>query len=150
MVSLPESSSDHKSVQIHMQIRIPPEPHKSTAKINWTQFQNNINALPTELPVINCTNDIDHLVESITTDITSAIEAATTKKPSNEFYKLDPHVRILTRNEKNRARKIWQTTRRHFDKIIMNRAETALNNYLNDKRQECWINFFGNLTPEDN
>ena len=149
IVSLPELSSDHNPIQINIQIRTPPEPHKIITKTNWTQFQNNINALPTVLPNINCTNDIDNLVESITSDITSAIEAATTKKPANEFFKLDPHVRILTKN-KNRARKVWQTTRRHTDKIIMNRAQMALKNYLYDKRQESWSNFLGNLTPEDN
>ena len=68
-------------------------------------------------------------METITSEIKSAVDRATTNKSANEFYKLDPHVRILTTN-KNRARKIWQRTRRLEDKIIMNRAQQDLKDLL--------------------
>ena len=48
-----------------------------------------------------------------------------TKKYPNEFYKLDPHASILTKN-KNRARNTWLRTHRPEDKIIMNRAQQDL------------------------
>ena len=64
---------------------------------------------PPPPPQINTTDEIDLLVENITDEIKSAVDRATTKKPANEFYKLDLHVHILTTN-KNRARKDSQKT----------------------------------------
>ena len=86
---------------------------------------------PTSPLQIDSTNDIDLLVDTITHEIKSA----TTKKLSDESYKLDPHIRILTTN-KNRAIKIWQRTRRLEDKIIMNRAWQDLKDYLYKKRRD--------------
>ena len=64
-------------------------------------------------------------METITYEVKSAIDCATTKKPKNEFYKLDPHVHILTTN-KNRIRKVWQKRRKPEDKINMNRVTLHL------------------------
>ena len=146
--SVSELSSDHNPILIKLQIRLPPEPPKIIHKINWTQFHHLVNELPPPPPQINSTDEIDLLVECITDEIKSAVDRATTKKPANEFYKLDPHVRILTTN-KNRARKIWQRTHRPEDKIIMNRAQQDLKNYLYKKRQASWSDFLESLSQED-
>ena len=116
------SSSDHSPVILKLQIRLHPEPLKIVPRIDWIQFH-------------QLTNDIDLLVKTINSEIKSIVDCATTKKPVNEFYKFDPHVHILTTN-KNRARKVWQRYRSPEDKIIMNRAQQDLKDFLYRKRQD--------------
>lgn len=103
-------------------------PPKIFNGINWAQFQNNTYALPL-IPQIRSKDDIDRLIEKITNEIKHAFDRATTKSFYKEFYKFDADVRRLTTNE-NRTRKTWQRTRRISDKIIMNRAQQNLKNYL--------------------
>ena len=42
MATLKELSSDNNPLKMYTHIRVPPEPNKITAKINWTQFQKNL------------------------------------------------------------------------------------------------------------
>ena len=97
---------------------------------------------------MNRTNDIDFLVENINCEIKSAVDRAITKIPANEFYKWDPYVRILTTNI-NRAKEVLQWMRKPKDKIIMNRAQKDLKDYLYRKGWNSWSDFIEKLSPED-
>ena len=79
MHSLTKLSSNHNPVTLKLRIRLPPEPLKIASRINWTQFHQLTNNLPPSPPDINSTNDIDLLVETITSEIKSAIDCTTTK-----------------------------------------------------------------------
>ena len=85
-------SSDHNTLMLIFQIRRSHEPSKIITRINWIQCHQFANKLPFPLPEINSTNDIDLLVEIITSEIKSAVDRATTKKAANEFYELEGEV----------------------------------------------------------
>lgn len=104
MSRLPEFGSEHFTININIQIRI--LPHKFNNIARWVQFQRNINEIPSSLKEIDITQGIENLTKAIRNEIKAAAHCATNKIFHNEFYRLDPHVRRLTRN-KNRARKIY-------------------------------------------
>lgn len=85
----------------------------------------------------------------MTEDIQSAKNHATTLRNDNDFFRLKKEERRLSQNS-NRARRNWQHTRRREDKIIMNRTQQDLRNYLYKLKQENWQSYLTSLAEDDN
>ena len=86
-------------------------------------------------------------MEAIALKFNELLTVLLVKKPENEFYKFDHHVRILTIN-KNRARKACPRTYGLVDKIIMNRGQQDFKDYLYKKRQDSRGDFLETLLLE--
>lgn len=146
--SLCALSSDHNPVKLSIQIHRPPQANKTYKSTDWKKFFEILKNKGYNPPNLNNISDIESLVDLINRDISEAHEEATKTLPKKDYYKLDPHVKILI-NNKNRARKKWQRTRNPNDKRIMNAAQESLKIYLRKRNNDHWSNLLNSLSADD-
>ncbi|GFQ92608.1 RNA-directed DNA polymerase from mobile element jockey [Trichonephila clavata] len=106
-----ELSSDHNPVQF-----VVPEANKMpytqncTTFTNWSLFQELLTTSVPGNPIINSTSDIDNRIEQLTNHIHCAINQSSKFKVIQHNIIFIPQALRRKISEKNRLRKLWQTT----------------------------------------
>ncbi|GFQ88363.1 uncharacterized protein TNCT_238791 [Trichonephila clavata] len=148
--SIPELSSDHNPVKLLFpktsKFNFPPPQLNTT----WSTFTNILsNADNFNLPNACSTHEIDSQVSNLTKDILHA-HACSSKpfnKPEQPF--VQGELKQLFK-DRNKARKIWQTSRHPQHKTDLNRIQNIIKRKVNEYRQQVWEDNLTSLNTEDN
>ncbi|GFQ69702.1 uncharacterized protein TNCT_140391 [Trichonephila clavata] len=148
--SIPELSSDHNPVKLLFpktsKFNFPP-PQLNTTWSTFTNILSNVDNF--NLPNACSTHEIDSQVSNLTKDILHA-HACSSKpfnKPEQPF--VQGELKQLFK-DRNKARKIWQTSRHPQHKTDLNRIQNIIKRKVNEYRQQVWEDNLTSLNTEDN
>ncbi|GFT55630.1 RNA-directed DNA polymerase from mobile element jockey [Trichonephila clavipes] len=104
-------SSDHNPVQFSIKSSPKPYTQNCTAFTNWNLFQELLTTSIQGNPVISDTDDIESKISQFTSSIHQAINQSSKFKVITHDITFIPQALRLKITEKNRIRKLWQSTR---------------------------------------
>ncbi|GFT33376.1 probable RNA-directed DNA polymerase from transposon X-element [Trichonephila clavipes] len=104
-------SSDHNPVQFSIKSSPKPYTQNCTAFTNWNLFQELLTTSIQGNPVISDTDDIESKISQFTSNIHQAINQSSKFKVITHDITFIPQALRLKITEKNKIRKLWQSTR---------------------------------------
>lgn len=141
-------SSDHNPIQLNIQASpISRNPPKTSNKINWTKFKNELSQI--KISNVRTPQEIDHKIDELTNNIKTQLENSTyTVEPKLNKSHLPAEI-TLEIETKRLLRKMWQTTRDPKTKKLYNAQITFVKKLLTDHRQSEWDAFVQTLNFKD-
>ncbi|GBM85612.1 hypothetical protein AVEN_24275-1, partial [Araneus ventricosus] len=148
ITSIPEMSSDHNPIILNFYFHISTPKNNKTFKTNWNNYQRELcNSTTIPFPKINNTLDIDNQIEKLTNDITTAFQNNSKEIPPKTIH-INSELKNIYHN-RNRARKIWQTTRNPHFKNLYNKLNRKANTLKEKVRQTEIAENLIKMNPED-
>lgn len=148
--SINELASDHVPVIAHIVATPARHKLKEIKKVNWVNFTEELETNIGKLPTINNTIDLDNAVDTLTTQINSTVESATTKiiphagDPLGLPYELKLKIRM-----RNQLKKTWQRTRSTVDKTAFNKLRREIEHELQEIKNERWQSTLEEIDDND-
>ncbi|OXU22233.1 hypothetical protein TSAR_016876 [Trichomalopsis sarcophagae] len=138
--STEELSSDHNPVLAKISCAPDISP-VTTSRIDWLHLRYILESSSFKCNPIKTTTDLDNAVELLTLEINAATQQATITTPATQHKTKLPSELMYLITEKNKLRKLWQTTRNPKLKTELNAMTKELSALVSEHRNNEFNGF---------